>query len=250
MSAKPHARSLFSHQSFLPMSYLSLEEAAAKLGISTDRLVELRSQGQVRGFRDGSSWKFPEASIDQLAEDLASEGAGSGVLVNESKLGDSAGIGSVIGGDSAAASDESDLNIGSEPTGEGSDVNLVTGSSDKDGGSDVELVASDSGDAIEAVDDESLFDADSENLQEIDSAELNLNDPAILQDSEDSIDIAIDPKEGSTGPVAKAEIQAEAEKIKISDVDITDDASADASGDEFAFGGDLAEDDSDDSGVG
>lgn len=51
-------------------NYLSLEEAANKLGISTDRLVDLRSQGQVRGFRDGASWKFPEDAVDQLAEEL------------------------------------------------------------------------------------------------------------------------------------------------------------------------------------
>lgn len=52
-------------------NYLSLEEAAEKLGISQDRLVDLRSQGQVRGFRDGASWKFPEDAIEQLAGDLA-----------------------------------------------------------------------------------------------------------------------------------------------------------------------------------
>ena len=50
-------------------NYLSLEEAAKKLGISADRLVDLRSQGKVRGFRDGASWKFPEDAVDQLAED-------------------------------------------------------------------------------------------------------------------------------------------------------------------------------------
>jgi excisionase family DNA binding protein len=55
-------------------NYLSLEEAAKKLGISTDKLVDLRSQGQVRGFRDGASWKFPEDAIDQLADDLAADG--------------------------------------------------------------------------------------------------------------------------------------------------------------------------------
>ena len=55
-------------------NYLSLEEAAAKLGISTDRLVELRSQGQVRGFRDGSSWKFPDSEVDRLKDELAGHG--------------------------------------------------------------------------------------------------------------------------------------------------------------------------------
>ena len=66
--------------------YLSLDEAAAKLGIPTDRLVELRSQGQVRGFRDGASWKFPETEIERLAEELANTGSGSGILSDDSGL--------------------------------------------------------------------------------------------------------------------------------------------------------------------
>lgn len=219
------------------MSYLSLEEAAAKLGISTDQLVELRSQGQVRGFRDGSSWKFPDTEIDRLAEDLAADGAGSGMLVGGSGI----GSGQVIGGDWNSDADGSDVNIGAEPTGEGSDVNLVTGSKDK--GSDVELVSTDSGKLGDDLEQDSLFESDENALQEIDSAELRLNDPAILQDSADSIDIAIDPKEGSTGPVPRAEIEAAVDKISISDVDVADDASAD---DDFAFAGELSEEDSDD----
>ncbi|MEO1527544.1 MAG: helix-turn-helix domain-containing protein, partial [Planctomycetota bacterium] len=125
------------------MSYLSLEEAAAKLGISTDLLVELRSEGQVRGFRDGASWKFPDTEIDRLADELGADSFGSGILVEESDLGDGASIGSIIGGDATEEGDGSDLNIGAEKLKEGStggsDVNLVTGS--KDDGSDVALVA-------------------------------------------------------------------------------------------------------------
>ena len=59
-------------------SYLSLDEAARFLGISSDRLVELRSQGQVRGFRDGASWKFPQDEIARLREELG-EGLGSDI---------------------------------------------------------------------------------------------------------------------------------------------------------------------------
>ena len=51
-------------------SYLSLEDAAKQLGIPADKLIDLRSQGQVRGFRDGSSWKFPEAEIERLKDEL------------------------------------------------------------------------------------------------------------------------------------------------------------------------------------
>lgn len=69
-------------------NYLSLEEAAKKLGISTDRLVDLRSQGQVRGFKDGSSWKFPEDAIEQLADDLADELDSSGASSDLMESGD------------------------------------------------------------------------------------------------------------------------------------------------------------------
>ncbi len=229
------------------MSYLSLEEAAAKLGVSTDRLVELRSQGQVRGFRDGSSWKFPENEIDRLADELAAEGAGSGILVDEAGR-DYGGIGSVIGGDGTDEGEGSDLNLGSETLKEGStggsDVNLVTGQSGS--GSDVELVASDSAAlSREELEQESLFETDDDELMEIDSAELQLNDPAIMHESSDSIDVAIDPKEGSTGPVAKAEIKDEADKISISDVDVTNAAAADSE-QEFNLDNDLSEEDSDD----
>ncbi len=112
-------------------NYLSLEEAAKKLGISTDKLVDLRSRGQVRGFRDGASWKFPEDAIEQLADDLAAEG-GSGVLVT--------------GGGSRPS--DSDVNL-VPSKGEGSDVAIVT--------SDSELLMDSEGD--------SLFEIDSGELQ-------------------------------------------------------------------------------------
>ena len=97
-------------------NYLSLEEAAKKLGIPTDKLVELRSQGQVRGFRDGASWKFPDTEVDRLKDDLADLlSGGSGFLADDES---SLSLGSsIIGGDEGPASDEgsgSDLGIGGD----------------------------------------------------------------------------------------------------------------------------------------
>ncbi len=167
--------------------YLSLEEAAKKLGIPTDRLVELRSQGQVRGFRDGASWKFPENEIDRLADDLGDALAGgSGLLVTDQSVGSSlSGLGSkVIGGDGNEPDGTgSDLELGSEPLtpGSGSDVNLVAS---KGSGSDVALVA-----------------GDSDLLLEMDSSDLSLEAPALAEDS-GLLDLAIEPKTGSTGPIA------------------------------------------------
>ena len=96
-------------------NYLSLEEAATKLGVPTDRLVELRSQGEIRGFRDGASWKFPENEIDRLADEL-------GDTINAG--------GTILGGDTPPSDDGSgsDVELGSEvlqSDGGGSDVNLI-----------------------------------------------------------------------------------------------------------------------------
>lgn len=179
-------------------NYLSLEEAAKKLGIPTDRLVELRSQGQVRGFRDGASWKFPEDAIAQLADDLGDELAGgSGVLVSESEVGSgiSQSGSNIIGGDGPPVDEGSgsDLEIGSEslqPGSGGSDVNLIAAQGE---GSDVAIIASDA---------DSLNESSDSDLLEVDSQDLQL-DPA---DSA-RLDLAIEPNAGSTGPVTDQELK-------------------------------------------
>src|SRR6056297_3503924 len=174
-------------------NYLSLEEAAKKLGIPTDRLVELRSQGKVRGFRDGSSWKFPEASIEQLQDDLASTSdEGSGILV--------------------------------DPSGQsgGSDVHLAASEGD---GSDVAVVAGDSDKASQGS---------GSGLQEIDSADLKLNDPAIMHDSA-QLDLDLDPDAGSTGPVTDEELKEISESHP--DVLAAEKKSAEAGGSAVDIGG-------------
>ena len=175
-------------------NYLSLEEAAQKLGVPADRLVDLRSQGQVRGFRDGASWKFPENEIERLADELGDASAGgSGVLVNDG--GSVSGGSNIIGGDASGDGGGSDLGIGGESLqpGSGSDVNLVPAEGE---GSDVAVVAGGSDLLLEGGSD----------LLEIDSAELQLNDPAIMHDSA-QLDLAIEPNAGSTGPVTDEELK-------------------------------------------
>ncbi|QDS90536.1 Helix-turn-helix domain protein [Rosistilla ulvae] len=46
--------------------FVPLEEAAKLLGIPTEQLVTMRSDGEIRAFKDGTSWKFPQAEIDRL----------------------------------------------------------------------------------------------------------------------------------------------------------------------------------------
>jgi excisionase family DNA binding protein len=48
--------------------FLTLEEAANQLGISTDRLLALRQNNKVTGYKDGASWKFRSEAIEKLAE--------------------------------------------------------------------------------------------------------------------------------------------------------------------------------------
>ena len=50
-------------------NYVSLEEAAKILGISTDDLVEMRSKGEIFGYRDGASWKFKQEEIDRVLDE-------------------------------------------------------------------------------------------------------------------------------------------------------------------------------------
>ena len=38
--------------------FIDLGEAAGQLGIEQEQLNRLREQGKLRGYRDGSSWKF------------------------------------------------------------------------------------------------------------------------------------------------------------------------------------------------
>ncbi len=230
--------------------YLTLEEAAAKLGIPTDRLVELRSQGEVRGFRDGASWKFPEAEVDRLRDELADLGAGSGMLVSEQELGSSlsASGSSIIGGDDLLVDkgDEggSDLEIGGEKvkpgSSGGSDVNLVA----TDGnGSDVALVAAD--------DDVADIEVDND-LIEIDSGELQLEEPAIAGGSS-RLDLAIDPKEGSTGPFVKADLGTDATPTEPDESAIDLGGESDSSGQsdgDLSFAGTIPDEDSDDMVIG
>jgi excisionase family DNA binding protein len=47
--------------------FLNLDEAANQLGISKDRLNELREANKVNGYKDGASWKFRAEAIEKLA---------------------------------------------------------------------------------------------------------------------------------------------------------------------------------------
>ncbi len=51
----------------MAQKFISLDEAAKQLKVSTDHLNQLREEGKVRAYRDGASWKFRAEDVDKLA---------------------------------------------------------------------------------------------------------------------------------------------------------------------------------------
>ena len=53
----------------MEQKFVKFEEALDKLGITAERLNQLREDGELRAYRDGASWKFRADEIDRLATD-------------------------------------------------------------------------------------------------------------------------------------------------------------------------------------
>jgi len=64
--------------------FVSLEEAAERLGVTKERLNALRESGDARAFRDGAGWKFKEAEVERLAA--------AGISVSEHETGEASGL--------------------------------------------------------------------------------------------------------------------------------------------------------------
>lgn len=57
-----------------------MEEAARLLGISIDRLSEMRSNNEVFGYRDGPNWKFKLSELERVAAEMGRTLGGDNVL--------------------------------------------------------------------------------------------------------------------------------------------------------------------------
>ena len=129
-------------------NYVPLDEAAKRLGVSADSLVEMLSKGEIFGYRDGASWKFKAEEIErvQMERDgvISEDPSGSSLLLSENYLGPSGSkSGSTIGGDKSSGRPDSDLELRkSDREGSGSDVALVP---DPSSGSGVRLVTRNNG---------------------------------------------------------------------------------------------------------
>ena len=128
--------------------FLTLDEAAEILGVTTETIGELRDRHEIHGYRDGVSWKFKQEDIEQLKADREAaeeedDTAGldedpDSILLSEVELGQSGESTSstIIGGKSSPQDPlEDDIQI-ARPKHDSDvldDVLLETGS----GGSDV-----------------------------------------------------------------------------------------------------------------
>ncbi|MEZ6092266.1 MAG: helix-turn-helix domain-containing protein [Pirellulaceae bacterium] len=174
----------------MPSKFVPLEEAAALLGVPTEKLVQMRSDGSIRGFKDGASWKFPQDEIDRLqAEgfgDEYEEYSGFGVSEDEDgstilsgEQGRSSGS-NIIGGDAGGSeiNEDSDLELDVAPSQVDSNE-LVTDSS---------AALLDSLDSIE----ESAADRISLSMADDSLSEMELGTSGHSPVDDDDVDLSID----------------------------------------------------------
>ena len=55
------------------MAYIKLEQAAEMLGLTPDQLNEHRENYDIKGYRDGASWKFQEEEVERFAQKLGTD---------------------------------------------------------------------------------------------------------------------------------------------------------------------------------
>lgn len=129
-------------------NFVSLEDAAKKLGVSTEELVEMRSRGEIFGYRDGGSWKFKPEEIERVAGEMMGDAldedpAGSSILSSGSEV--SSGSSLMSSSDEGGSDVESDVSLVPDPGG-GSDVRLVANQGKASAAEDGELKMADSDD--------------------------------------------------------------------------------------------------------
>ncbi len=88
---------------------IPMEEAAKVLGLSVEKLNELRSNNEVFGYRDGSTWKFKMSELERVADDMGLSISPLSSAVD--------GIKDVLGLD-GDESDSSELDLGLEESSE------------------------------------------------------------------------------------------------------------------------------------
>jgi excisionase family DNA binding protein len=106
--------------------FITLEEAASMLGVSTDTVSEMRDRGKIHGYRDGASWKFKPEEVERvIAERDAADEEGDfaevnedpdSILLSEVELGqsDESTSSTIIGGKPSRNPAESDIKLAAD----------------------------------------------------------------------------------------------------------------------------------------
>ncbi len=141
-------------------NFVSLEEAAKKLGRTVEELVEMRSRGDIYGYRDGQSWKFKPEEIQRVASELMGDvldedPAGSSILSFEPEKPSASGSSSSGLGSSKSGSD---VSLQVDPS--SSDVRLVASS-------DISLDAKSTGSGISDLSEVDLRMADDDDDDDV-----------------------------------------------------------------------------------
>ena len=55
------------------MAYIKLEQAAEMLGLTVEELNEHREKYDIKGYKDGASWKFQEEEVERFAKKLGTD---------------------------------------------------------------------------------------------------------------------------------------------------------------------------------
>jgi len=165
-------------------SYLSLEESAKLLGVTANEMIEMRSRGEIFGFRDGTSWKFKSDEIERVQRELSGDvlddnAGGSSILISE-RPGDASKSGIVPGSD--VASSKSDLQLDADAPDFESDVSLVA---DPSSGSGLRLVNRNTPAPADGDDDVFTLADDDRGEMEIDASSLSLGPGSNLGSSSD-----------------------------------------------------------------
>lgn len=179
--------------------YLSIEEAAAQIGISTAELNRLREKGAIRAFADRGTWKFKEEEVEKLVRSRQTDsdpevplGAfGSPASEPDSDL--------LFSDDDISGSEPTIIRKGRDDGGSDSDVRLIfddsmnvpeapAGQTPDDSDSDVKLAGGTPAAA------EAGSDSDVKLVTDTDSADLAGSDSDVqLVSSDSSGDVKIPP---------------------------------------------------------
>ena len=197
---------------------IPLEDAAKMLGLSVDKLNEMRSNSEIFGYKDGTSWKFKMQELERVADELD-------ITLNVSAAADNAEEEIVELVDDEIEFDLGDSSedlMGDAADDDGDEIQLV----DDDDDIEIQLIDDDE-DEIQLVDDDEQGAADQgvlnfddeEDIQLVDDDdEIQLVDePVAADDADDELEIVMEDDE--------EELSLEDESVELEMADENDDLS-------------------------